>query len=66
MSDERKFSTEPLYVTVNGKSYPVYPLSRVEELLLKNGSGGGGGSGLPDGYVYASDEDIDNMFPNNP
>ncbi len=52
-------------VIIKNKEY-IVPLTYKLAIVLKEliGSGGSGsGSGIPEGYNYATDGDIDNLFP---
>lgn len=56
---------QPLTITICGKVYVVPRHSKVEYLLyqvIKAIEEGGGGP-LPPDYSFATDEDIDNLFP---
>lgn len=54
-------------VIIKGQEYIVpltYKLAIVlKELIGTGGSGSGSGSNPPAGYDYATDGDIDNLFP---
>lgn len=56
---------QPLTITICGKVYVVPRHSKVEYMLyqvIKAIEEGGGGV-LPPGYTFATDEDIDKLFP---
>lgn len=62
MADEKK---PPLTITIGDKVYVVPRYSRAEYLLYQvlQAIKEGGGGVLPPGYTFATDEDIDNLFP---
>lgn len=52
---------------INGTEYTIVPQSRVEYLLLELKkiieAGGGGGGVDPEDYDWATESDINNLFP---